>query len=226
MIKGVGDFQEIPANSLDLYLDAGSASYDPEEAKNATRVFEWSCTNHTAQQPCSAVQISANGDVFSIPSLALRYSTRFPSILNITVNFSVVSNDGTLRRSSDRSLLVRVISEDSPALFISGKSLIVSRNGLIALTANRISNGNAGSESSGSGAYRWVTIQVVDAPNVTSIRVQPSSGTAYTTTFEATASVFISDTATAPVLMSFAYFPQSTSQSDSRVLCPFSSPTV
>eukprot|EP00466_Bigelowiella_natans_P001240 jgi/Bigna1/89089/estExt_fgenesh1_pg.C_430087 len=330
MIKGVGDFQEIPASSMDLYLDAGSVSYDPEEAKNATKTFEWSCTNHTTQQPCAPSQISGNGEVFSIPSQALRYSPDFPSILNITVNFSVVSNEGTLRRSSSRSLLVRVISKSSPALFISGKSLILSRNGLISLTANRISSTNAGSESGG-GTYRWqisdpssssrpslqsflsssphrsplsllssssgagstlgttaslvlplsqiaavqqqpqqnkftvyveresenllasslqdqrfgvcacllthsnatmthgmpmcikVIIEVVDAPNLTSIQVQPLSGTAYTTTFEATASVSISDPIAAPVLTSFSYFPSFTSQSNSLVLCPYSS---
>eukprot|EP00466_Bigelowiella_natans_P009464 jgi/Bigna1/141072/aug1.60_g15780 len=232
MIKGVGDFQEIPANSLDLYLDAGSASYDPEEAKNATKIFEWSCTNHTAQQPCSAVQISANGDVFSIPSLALRYSTRFPSILNITgllaltanrISRSIDSGGSVSGNDIDNNYRWVMSSSSGAATLATTASLELSISELAAIRQEdkfTISASYVDAESQS--PQSSVTIKVVDAPVIASIRVQPLSGTAYTTTFDAEASIVISDPAAAPILMSFAYFSQSATESSSKVLCPFS----
>jgi len=148
-INGLSNFQNIPAD-VGLNLDGSSACYDPEDAPNSTWIFQWSCINQTeAHQICSGARLTRNGAVYALPSERLAHST----ILNLTLNFSVVSNGGTLRRSSLFHTTFHVIPKGSPSLFITGRSFIVSRGGTLSLTAN-FDGGNS-TDTDSLTEYRW-----------------------------------------------------------------------
>eukprot|EP00466_Bigelowiella_natans_P009831 jgi/Bigna1/137893/aug1.41_g12601 len=156
LINSINDFQRIPASDRSLRLDADSASYDPEKAINSSRIFQWTCINNTApQHPCVGAQVSSSGGVYTLPSDSLV----FPSSLNITLNFSVISNGGTLRRSSSFKAFFSVISPGSPTLVITGHAFVVSRGGDIRLTANLVWGSSTSNGGDGVGApsisYRW-----------------------------------------------------------------------
>eukprot|EP00466_Bigelowiella_natans_P015542 jgi/Bigna1/127143/aug1.4_g1851 len=150
-VHGISEFQKIPAD-MALRLDGGLASHDPEDAPNSTWIFQWACVNHTVAQQttCSGAEVTQSGAVYALPAEAIAYS----SILNVTLNFSVISNGGMLRRSSLFEATFSIIPKGSPSLFITGTSFIVSQGSNLSLTAN-LDGGNNSVNTASLTAYRW-----------------------------------------------------------------------
>jgi len=174
---------EVPHGGFEV--DA-SHSFDPEASDTGSSLgrvlnYSWSCYNATNNKACYSFNTSHTRSVAFIQRKYLPEGTR----LNITVIFSVLSNEGTLFRSDSASTSVVVVPASRPKVALSGTSsrqLYISRSDTITLVANVLGSTNTP-------IYEWLLEDTSTLAHTASLYMDLASLPTHANTFTITVRV-------------------------------------
>ena len=111
-----------------------TSSEDPDMAPGSTKLWSYTCEVLATGQECDGFETASSSDgVASVPASLLLVAG---NQLKFTVNFTVISNGGSLVRSAVASTIVTPTSPDVPVVRVRAHPSVVSRSDSISLIAD------------------------------------------------------------------------------------------